>query len=170
MILAGAEAAAASDPRAWDWSAARERCLREAHRIVPSPEAAEDVVQAALLRAWRHRAACRNPTNPVPWLLAITRREAFRFLARTRAASEDLTDAIADAPDVHAEDAHDAMLTWAALVAVLSAEDLALVQLRFAEDRSYGDIADQLAWPEGTVATRLHRLRRGLRTHFDQPP
>ena len=37
----------------WDWPALRERCIREATRVLADSTEAEDVVQEALIRAWR---------------------------------------------------------------------------------------------------------------------
>ena len=60
---------------------------------------AEEVVQEALVRAWRSRSSCRTPEAPLPWCLQITRREALRLIGRQRArASEplDLGDDVED--------------------------------------------------------------------------
>src|SRR2546430_15511368 len=78
------------DPALWQWDSARERCLREARRILGNRDDAEEAVQEALIRAWRKRAACRTPAAPLPWLLQITRNEAMRLPARRsrRQASE----------------------------------------------------------------------------------
>ena len=67
-------------PASVDWVAVRRRCLTEARRRVG--DGAEDVVQEALLRAWRHWDAFASPDSPLPWLLAITRREAYRWHSR----------------------------------------------------------------------------------------
>src|SRR5256885_7155960 len=68
----------------WQWAAARQRCLREARRILRNRDDAEEAVQEAMARAWRGRAACRTPAAPLPWLLQITRNEAIRLAARRR--------------------------------------------------------------------------------------
>src|SRR5437588_1520160 len=68
----------------WHWAAARQRCLREARRILGNRDDAEEAVQEAMARAWRRRAACRTPAAPLPWLLQITRNESMRLAARRR--------------------------------------------------------------------------------------
>src|SRR5205085_7688387 len=68
----------------WQWELSRQRCMREAWRILRNRDDAEEAVQEALARAWRKRAACRTPWAPLPWLLQITRNEAMRFAARRR--------------------------------------------------------------------------------------
>src|SRR5881275_805078 len=78
------------DPALWQWDSARQRCVREARRILGNTEDAEEAVQEAFVRAWRKRDACRTPRAPLPWLLQITRNEAMRLAARRsrRQASE----------------------------------------------------------------------------------
>src|SRR3954470_14824235 len=65
-----------------DWGGARERCVREARRILRDGHAAEEAAQEAVLRAWRHRRTCRNGEAWIPWLVQIARREALRVAAR----------------------------------------------------------------------------------------
>src|SRR5687767_425866 len=72
-----------SPPALWDWPTARERCLREARRYTRSQAEAEDIVQEAMLRAWKTRMTLRNTAYPLPWLLQITRNEALRALSRS---------------------------------------------------------------------------------------
>src|SRR3989442_8122874 len=104
-----------SEP-SWDWASARQRCMREAQRML-SREDAEEAVQEALTRAWRRRGSCRNPEEPMAWLLQITRREAIRQLDRRRRISERERDEPADllSPDAAVEDLVAAIHTEQAL-------------------------------------------------------
>jgi RNA polymerase sigma factor (sigma-70 family) len=56
---------------------------------------AEDVVQEALLRAWKSRDALKDPAAARGWLLTIVRREHARLYERKRLATTSLHDAIA---------------------------------------------------------------------------
>src|SRR5262245_66603064 len=56
---------------------------------------AEDVVQEALLRAWRARLELKDTSAVRHWLLAIVRREHARLYERKRLATVDLSDVIA---------------------------------------------------------------------------
>ncbi|HEX2105908.1 MAG TPA: sigma-70 family RNA polymerase sigma factor [Solirubrobacteraceae bacterium] len=151
----------------WDWQAARMRCRREAARYLRDPVAAEDVVQEALLRAWRGRASCATPEAPIPWLLAITRNEALRWKARA-GHDGDVLDPHVLAAVVEAgiadpaETATDRVWLRTA-VARLSAPDQRLLRLRYERDMTTAQIAERLGTPEGTVKIRLHRLRTRLR-------
>jgi RNA polymerase sigma-70 factor, ECF subfamily len=151
----------------WDWQAARERCRREADRYLRDPVAAEDVVQEALLRAWRGRASCATPEAPLPWLLAITRNEALRWRARAGHDGDALDPhavaAVVDAGIADpAETATDRVWLGTA-VARLSAPDQRLLRMRYERDLTTAQIAERLGTPEGTVKIRLHRLRTRLR-------
>jgi RNA polymerase sigma-70 factor (ECF subfamily) len=158
-------------PASIDWGAFRRRCLSEARRYVG--DGAEDVVQEALLRAWRHWDACSTPHAPLPWLLAITRREAWRWRARANgrpapAAGDD--DPFARLPDAGGwagDETSVERLAVQAAFAELRAEERRLLRLRYGQDLTQQQIAERLAVPEGTVKVRLHRLRATLRRQLE---
>jgi RNA polymerase sigma-70 factor (ECF subfamily) len=58
--------------------------LRFAHWLARDRAIAEDIVQEALLRAWRSRDALKDPSAARPWLLTIVRREHARLYERKR--------------------------------------------------------------------------------------
>src|SRR6266436_1537772 len=58
--------------------------LRFAHWLARNRTIAEDIVQEALLRAWRSRDALKDPSAARPWLLTIVRREHARLYERKR--------------------------------------------------------------------------------------
>jgi RNA polymerase sigma-70 factor (ECF subfamily) len=156
------------EPRAgWDWPTARERCLREARRYTRCPIEAEDVVQEALLRAWKTSTNPRDDGHPMPWLLQITRNEALRSLSRTGRdrdrgvlvaepepgpGVDDFTDRAAIRLDVQAALRH------------LGKDEREMINLRYNEELTHSNIADLLNIPVGTCKVRLHRLRKRLGT------
>jgi RNA polymerase sigma-70 factor, ECF subfamily len=156
------------DPRLWEWAAARQRCLREARRILGNRDDAEEAVQEAFVRAWRKRAACRTPGAPLPWLLQITRNESMRLAARrSRRQASELPEAEPETvPAPAAETTLDRALTSVATEQALSAlgeDERILLRLRYEEDLTQGQVAAALGVPEGTVKVRLHRVRARLR-------
>jgi RNA polymerase sigma-70 factor, ECF subfamily len=156
--------------RAWDWGALRSSCLREAHRLIPGAEA-EEAVQEALCRAWTRRHACRSPDAPLGWMLAITRNESRRLLAR-RKRRELTTDAVlaSRAPGLD-DDAFASATTRLAVeqaLALLGDRDQRVLRLRYADDLTQADVARRLGVPEGTVKVRLHRARGRLRTLLEE--
>ncbi len=148
-----------------DWSAARERCLREAKRYTHGRADAEDVVQEALLRAWRTRTSLRNTGHPMPWLLQITRNEALRSLARDGREHERAT-LVAEPeprePGVEWTDTALVRLDVEAAMRHLGEDERAMVNLRYAEELTHSNIADLMNIPVGTCKVRLHRLRKRL--------
>jgi RNA polymerase sigma-70 factor (ECF subfamily) len=153
----------------WQWEPARQRCLREARRILGNRDDAEEVVQEALVRAWRKRHALRNPAASLPWMLQITRNEAMRFAAqRQRRRASEVPEA-EPAPGREARVANhpldDALMTLATEQALrsLRPDERRLIRLRYMEDLTQGQVAEALGVPEGTVKVRLHRARARLR-------
>jgi RNA polymerase sigma-70 factor, ECF subfamily len=156
------------DPGLWEWAAARQRCLREARRILRNGDDAEEAVQEAFMRAWRKRDACRTPSAPLPWLMQITRNEAMRLAARrSRRQASEIPDAEPEAtPISDAETPIDRTLTSVATeqaLSVLGDDERRLLRLRYEEDLTQGQVAAALGVPEGTVKVRLHRVRARLR-------
>lgn len=115
------------------------------------------------MRAWRRRAACRTPHDPLPWMRVIARREALRHLARRADVAlpgEDM-GALPAAPDPAPDAAERVDLRRA--VAALAQAERQVVWLRYAADLTQPGVAQMLAIPEGTVKVRLHRARQHLR-------
>ena len=155
----------------WDWPLLQARCRREAHRLLRNPHDAEDAAQEALARAWRKRHTCRTPGAPVPWLLQITRNEAFRMMGRRREQPEAQATACAEEPTAPlATDELAARVDVRRAVSRLAAEDRMLLHLRYEEDLKQTSIADLLDTPEGTIKVRLYRVRRRLREDLKDEP
>ena len=132
---------------------------------------AEDATQEALARAWRRRHTCRTPRTPEPWLLQITRNEAFRLMGRRRDEPDPRlpVDAGESAGDAGTDDVA-ARVDVRRAVSRLRAEDRVLLHLRYGEDLKQESIADLLDTPEGTIKVRLYRARERLRAYLTDEP
>jgi RNA polymerase sigma-70 factor, ECF subfamily len=124
---------------------------------------AEDVVQEAVLRAYRFYDGLRG--EPRPWLLAIVRNASFSWLERNRPGEVALPDEAADesspGPEALAlQGVERRMLNEA--IGALPAQFREVLVLRELEDLSYKDIARIAEIPLGTVMSRLARARRLL--------
>src|SRR5215471_982539 len=128
---------------------------------------AQDVVQEAVLRAYRFFDGLRGEAKP--WLLAIVRNACFTWLQANRPADTvAFNDSIAEilpANDLGPEDQAarncDRKMLNAA-IATLPPHFREVLILRELEDLSYKDIARIADVPIGTVMSRLARARRLL--------
>src|SRR5262245_55973647 len=150
--------------------------------LVRSRPDAEDVVQDAYLRAMRGFQNFRGD-DMRPWLLAIVRHVAYRWLSNRRRAGnvisiEEAYEA-ATARDLavlaDSEPNAEARLIGAAeqhyvvrALAELPPAFREVVVLREIEGLSYRDIAEVTGAPIGTVMSRLARARRDLRQTLTQ--
>jgi len=129
---------------------------------------AEDVVQDAMLRAYRHFESLRGEARP--WLLAIVRNACFSWIQRNRPAevtagldgeAAEVASAPADGPEaLLARELDRRMLNEA--IAALPFQFREVLILRELEDLSYREIARIADVPIGTVMSRLARARRLL--------
>lgn len=147
--------------------------------LVRSRDDAEDVVQDAYLRAFRAFGGF-NGSDMRPWLLAIVRNAAYRWLGNRKRAGnvvsleEAFHERTGDGPGDYAiadasPSAEDRLVLDAERDDVRRALDAlpalfreALV-LREVEELSYRDIAVVTGVPVGTVMSRLSRARGELR-------
>jgi RNA polymerase sigma-70 factor (ECF subfamily) len=129
---------------------------------------AEDVVQDAMLRAYRYFESLRGEARP--WLLAIVRNACFSWIQRNRPAevasgldeeAAEVAAAPADGPEaLLARELDRRMLNKA--IAALPLQFREVLILRELEDLSYREIARIANVPIGTVMSRLARARRLL--------
>jgi RNA polymerase sigma-70 factor (ECF subfamily) len=141
-------------------------CTGEARRLVRCPADADEVAQEALARAWAKRATCRTGQDPVPWVLQITRNEAWRLMAQRRSrATRELCvdDGAAIAATAPGQDAVISRLDVARALQRLGSDDRRLVAARYVLDLTQPSAARLLGIPAGTAKVRLHRIRHRLR-------
>lgn len=126
---------------------------RFAHRLV-GPGEADDVVQEALVRAWR-RWSTFDPTRgtPTAWLLAIVADRARRH-PRPRHVLMEAAHASAGPVDLDLERA----------IARLPERQRIAVTLFYFVDLDVAAIAEVMDIAPGTVKATLHRGRERLRT------
>ncbi len=144
---------------------------RHAHRLTGSPTAAEDVLAATFLTAWRRRSDVRFAADSArPWLLAVAGNEA-RTERRRSGRHERLAHRVGAAPAVR--DHSDAVVAQIddrrrlhrvlAALDELSADHRAVVELCMIAELPQADTARALGIPEATVRSRIHRARARLR-------
>jgi RNA polymerase sigma-70 factor (ECF subfamily) len=148
--------------------------------ITRNPHDADDVVQEAMLRAFRFFGDFRG-TEVRPWLLAIVRNVAYTWLDKNRSSDTVEFDEMA-IPGVEAERPYSSYSEQNPEVIVLQSATSRLVNqaieslpvayrevivMRELEELSYKDIAAIAGIPIGTVMSRLARGREMLRSSLE---
>jgi RNA polymerase sigma-70 factor, ECF subfamily len=133
------------------------RAYRAAYLVVHDAAAAEDIAQEAFLAAVRaiDRFDRRRPFGP--WMHRIVVNRAID-VTRARSLRREVDAAAAESAEA-APDPPSAPLSDDVVSALsdLSAEQRAVVVLRYVLDFTPGEIADALEMPRGTVNSRLRR-------------
>jgi RNA polymerase sigma-70 factor (ECF subfamily) len=126
-------------------------------------QVAEDVVQEALLRAWRSRESLTETAAAKPWLLTIVRREHARLFERKRFETVPVDDLVgSESPELAVAEEQETMDMRRAILALEEDYREPLV-LQVLLGYSTGEIAEQLGLTQGAVLTRLFRARQKLR-------
>jgi len=146
---------------------------RFARWLSSAPGHADDVVQDAVLRAFRGFDAFQGG-DARAWLFAIVRNCHVTAMSQQRRRAFvplDGEEFVAPEPGPE-EDAlrRDAGNTVARLLAALPAEHREVLILRELDDMSYADIARVLEIPIGTVMSRLARARSALKAMTASTP
>jgi RNA polymerase sigma-70 factor, ECF subfamily len=127
---------------------------------------AEELVQEALLRAWRHPEILGDAEmSPLPWLRKVIRNLAIDRLRAQGCRPQTMTDAaLAGVPNT--EEPVEQMLTSQVIRAVLATlkpiHREVLYELYFL-DRSVAETSTRLGVPSGTVKSRSFHALRALR-------
>jgi RNA polymerase sigma-70 factor, ECF subfamily len=148
---------------------------RVARRLTQDANDAEDLVQEALLRAYR--AFDRfDGRYPRAWLLTILRNAHVNQLRKRR--PDLLDDEVAQRLPARGQDGRQDGTPERALhdhfdplvrdaLASLSANHRAVIALVDLDGLTYQEAADMLGVPAGTVMSRLHRARRKVRARLE---
>jgi RNA polymerase sigma-70 factor (ECF subfamily) len=132
-------------------------------KMLPGSPAAEDAAQDVWYDVVRGVARLANPGAFRAWLYRIARDRAWRILRRRPPPHRPIDDVDVAANGTADEfTAEDAARVHAALD-TLAPEHREVVVLRFIEQMSYDEIAKVAGCPVGTVRSRLHHAKRGLR-------
>jgi RNA polymerase sigma-70 factor (ECF subfamily) len=143
------------------------RLLGAATLILRDQDRAQDAVQEALVLAWRHVRALRDPEAWDAWLYRLTVRACYRLANTVKRRSIVELHVV---PDREPAGEHDfpAALADRDLIGRelgrLPVDQRAVMVLHFYLDLPLTDVADILDIPVGTAKSRLHRGLESLRT------
>jgi RNA polymerase sigma-70 factor (ECF subfamily) len=151
-------------------AALRPELLRFAQWLTRDRALAEDVVQEALLRAWRSQAALRDPAAARAWAFTIVRREHARLYERKRLEMTPLDEAIhADRSEL-AVDGELELIELRLAIHRLAKEYREPLVMQVLGGFSTAEIARELGLTLPAVLTRLHRARLQLRALCGEGP
>ncbi len=150
-----------------------ETMLRVARTLTRDTGEAEDLVQDALVRAYRGMAGF-DGRHPRAWLLTIVRNTHLNRLRRRRPELLDDPDAGLDRVARHTtESTVEASVVDVVIDDVvqqclreLPRDQLRIVELVDVAGLTYGEAAEAIDVPIGTVMSRLHRARKRMRDHL----
>ncbi len=124
---------------------------------------AEDVVQEALLRAWKSLDALRDEASSKHWLLTIVRRENARYFERRRLETVDIDNLTASQAALLAEEPDEALDELRQSIFELDDDYREPLVLQVLMGYSTSEIGELMGLKQGAVLTRLHRARLKLK-------
>ena len=179
--LALIQAALAGQAKAYEtlWQYYQLPVLCLVRKLVPDADDAEDLTMETFAKAFRHLPTYTSAFAFSTWLFRIATNASIDFLRRKRVATSSLLLPEPGKQDV--EDKRSALEVrdqeldpleacirqqrqeWVhQVVSQLPPKYVALVRLRYFEERSYEEIATELRLPLGTVKAFLHKSRELL--------
>jgi RNA polymerase sigma-70 factor (ECF subfamily) len=146
-----------------------DRCLRLAVHLVGDRAEAEDAVQEALLRAYRHLGRYREQDRFAAWLTRILVNQCRTTAARQRRPLPiDLewggVDGVTEHPADDAAAREELARALAEALAVLPGDQREAVVLRYADDLTYDEMAAVTGASAAALKMRVQRACRRLRT------
>jgi RNA polymerase sigma-70 factor, ECF subfamily len=129
---------------------------------------AEDVVQEALLRAWKSLDSLRDDGAAKHWLLTIVRRENARYFEKRRLDTVDIDNLTASQSALLAEAPNEELADLRKAIFGLDDDYREPLVLQVLMGYSTKEIGEMMNLQQGAVLTRLHRARLKLRHNVAQ--
>lgn len=143
---------------------------------VKEPQAVDEVMQEVALSAVRQRAPIQDPTKVGPWLYRLAVLSSLMYRRAVGRRKKWLRRYGQHSTNGHPNDG--TPLEWLMrsereelvrkALATLPARDAELLLLKYTQDWSYQQIADNLGLSFSAVQTRLHRARQRLRMELQR--
>ena len=141
---------------------------RYAAWLCRDPGIAEEVVQEALLRAWKSLDALRDDKAAKPWLLTIVRRENARYFERKRLETVDIDSLTPAQSAMLAEKEDENLAEMREAIYRLDDDYREPLVLQVLLGHSTKEIAELMGIKPGAVLTRLHRARLKLKDEVEK--
>jgi RNA polymerase sigma-70 factor (ECF subfamily) len=130
------------------------------------PHDANDIVQETMLAAWKGYDARNGQASVNAWLFGIARNKiADHYRKRYRQPAEGLNDNLPAYDEIGGAETR---LDLNGMLSALSAGEYETVYLLLVAGLTYAETARVLGIPEGTVKSRLHAVRKKMRSMKEQ--
>ncbi|MBI2425128.1 MAG: sigma-70 family RNA polymerase sigma factor [Candidatus Hydrogenedentes bacterium] len=153
------------------------RAYAIAYGFVGNREDALELAQDAFARAYQAMPRFDTSMPFYPWLYRIIKNSSLNFLKKRKRRGESSLDSMMESgfdaidaqrtPDAQVE-LDDVQFAVRAALTKLSPEQREIIRLRHFLEMSYGEIAEALAIPQGTVMSRLHGARKRLKSIIEE--
>lgn len=136
---------------------------------LPNRATAEEVLQAAFVKALEKGGALRDPESAVAWFYRLLRNALIDHYRRTASAGRTLERAAAEALLPPEPQLHDAVCTcMRTLLPNLKLEYAELLRRVELEQAPLQSVADELGITVNNATVRLHRARRALKRELER--
>jgi RNA polymerase sigma-70 factor, ECF subfamily len=149
--------------------AARPRLLAAAWVVVADAHLAEDIFQTVSVRAMEPELEFASEPALLSWAHVVARREGLQWLRKHRRESVGLDEDVLELVEsewvlTSVEQTSREAEMLAECLKTVSEASRRLLELRYFEDRSCGEVADVIGCGLDAVYQRLSRLHRALKT------
>jgi RNA polymerase sigma-70 factor, ECF subfamily len=137
-----------------------------AYGILQNREEAEDVVQDALIKAWKTRWRVRDPEKFPAWLATIARHRAHDIFRRRRTVLLSTVDEVTEASSAAEPNGPELDQQLRSALATLPELHRAALTLRYFEEMDYRTIENTLGLSNGALRGILGRALASMRKQF----
>jgi RNA polymerase sigma factor (sigma-70 family) len=131
----------------------------------------EDVTQEVFIKVYRKLHTFRGDARLSTWIYRIARNEAINAVSRSRPQLETIDESAlyaggAQNPDETLDRKHSRRIVEE-LLASLDERQRVAIELRYMGEKSYGEIADIMGIPIGTVKTYIYRAKAAMKKELE---
>ncbi|MDG2221881.1 MAG: RNA polymerase sigma factor [Rubripirellula sp.] len=153
----------------------RRRAFFHARALLGNSEDAADACQDAFVRAFAAMPRLEKLDRFYPWFNRILRNVCLNMLARKKTRADHLRNSLVQTTSHHSDASPSDLMelketqeeVWRVLDQ-LSVEHREILTLKYVHRFSYGEIAETLGIPKGTVMSRLYSARYAFRNKHEQ--